>query len=134
MKLDLPNAPISASVAIASLAAFLEQLNPTEADFLDVTNALSEAITNCQLHAYEEMTGNIIVIYTLNDRNLTVTVRDCGTGIADIETAMVPLFTTIKGRNGMGFTFIETLMDDVNITSITGRGTTVTMKKKFANR
>lgn len=133
IKLELPNTPISKSIVNVSTIAFLDQLELTFEEVSDVNTALSEAIDNCIFHAYPEMTENIIVTYILSGRELTVIVRDCGFGITDIEQAVTTAYST-AGRRGMGFTIMELNMDDMIVKSIPGRGTTVTMKKKFADR
>ena len=97
----------------------------------DIKTAVSEAITNCIVHAYDERTEKIRIECRNDQRELTVVVKDTGKGIEDVEKAMEPLYTTKpeQDRSGMGFAFMEAFMDQVTVESEPGKGTTVTMKK-----
>ena len=114
-----------------AVAAFSTQLNPTLEEVADIKTAVSEAITNCIVHAYEKETEVIRVECRNEKRQLTVVVKDKGKGIQDVKKAMEPLFTTKpeQDRSGMGFAFMEAFMDKVEVDSQPGQGTTVTMKK-----
>lgn len=116
-----------------AVAAFSTQLNPTLEEVADIKTAVSEAITNCIVHAYESEKEKIEVGCIIQERELTVCVKDTGKGIADVKKAMEPLFTTRpeQDRSGMGFAFMEAFMDEVLVESSLGKGTCVTMKKKI---
>lgn len=116
-----------------AVAAFSTQLNPTLEEVADIKTAVSEAITNCIVHAYESQEEKIRVECSIQNRELTVRVTDTGKGIADVEKAMEPMFTTKpeQDRSGMGFAFMEAFMDTVTVESSLGQGTCVTMKKKI---
>ena len=108
-----------------AVAAFSTQLNPTLEEVADIKTAVSEAITNCIVHAYESQEEKIRVECSIQDRELTVRVTDTGKGIADVEKAMEPMFTTKpeQDRSGMGFAFMEAFMDTVTVESSLGQGT-----------
>ena len=114
-----------------AVAAFCTQLNPTLEEVADLKTAVSEAVTNCIIHAYEGTVQKIEVQCRMRERTLWVDVIDEGIGITDVSRAMEPLFTTKpeKDRSGMGFTFMEAFMDDVTVDSQMGKGTIVHMKK-----
>ena len=113
------------------MAAFCTQLNPTLEEVADLKTAVSEAVTNCIIHAYEGKICKIRLTCRLAEKALWVDVEDQGVGISDIRQAMEPLFTTKpeKDRSGMGFTFMEAFMDEVKVESQVGKGTIVHMKK-----
>ena len=119
-----------------SAAAFAAQLDPTLDELGDVKTAVSEAVTNAIVHAYPDSLGKVepkLRLYPGNELELII--RDWGIGIADVEQARAPLFTTgNEERSGMGFTIMESFMDKLSIRSTPGRGTTVIMKKKLAPR
>ncbi len=112
-------------------AVFVARLNPTLEELEDIKTAVSEAVTNCVIHAYEDTVGIIRMELETREKELTVRVRDWGMGIMNIDQAREPLYTSkpSKDRSGMGFTFMETFMDRLEVTSETGQGTTVEMKK-----
>ena len=112
-------------------AVFVARLNPTLEELEDIKTAVSEAVTNCVIHAYEDTVGIIRMELETRENELTVRVRDWGLGIANIDQAREPLYTSkpSKDRSGMGFTFMETFMDRLEVTSEAGAGTTVEMKK-----
>ena len=116
-----------------AVAAFLSQMNPTLEEVADVKTALSEAVTNCVVHAYEGKVEKITVECMIRGQELTVLVEDKGCGIADVRQAMEPLFTTKPDseRCGMGFAFMEAFMDSVEVESKPGEGTKVEMRKKI---
>ena len=115
------------------MASFVTALNPTMEELADIKTAVSEAVTNSIIHGYEEEKGTIVLRCRLRGDLLEVEVEDQGKGIADIDRAMEPLFTTKPecDRSGMGFSFMEAFMDEVEVVSIPGTGTTVFMKKKL---
>ncbi len=119
--------------ARTAVAAFIAPLNPTMDELADVKTAVSEAVTNCVIHGYEMGPGKIFLDAAIWDRILVVAVTDEGKGIADIEKAMEPMFTTKPEleRSGMGFSFMEAFMDEVEVESSPGRGTRVVMQKEI---
>lgn len=131
MTLIFDSRPVNEGLARVAAASFCTQLNPTLEEVADIKTAVSEAVTNCIIHGYEGKVHKIELVCRLRDRELTVIVKDHGTGIPDVKKAMEPLFTTKpeKDRSGMGFTFMEAFMDEVTVESAVGRGTTVCMKK-----
>lgn len=116
-------------------AAFLTGLNPTMEEMDDVKTAVSEAVTNSIIHAYEDcddkMICEVMVIYIKKGKEIEIQVVDEGKGMEDVKKAMEPLFTTKakEERSGMGFSFMEAFMDQIEVTSIVGQGTKVVMKK-----
>ena len=133
MKLEFDSRSANESFARVAVAAFLSQLNPTLEAVADVKTALSEAVTNCVVHAYEGKVEKILVECMIKGQELTILVEDRGCGIADVHQAMEPLFTTKPDseRCGMGFAFMEAFMDSLEVESSPGEGTRVTMKKKI---
>ena len=119
--------------ARVAVAAFTADLNPTLEEISDVKTAVSEAVTNCIIHGYEGKPGKIRIRCMLERDLLHIEIEDKGTGIADVEKAMEPLFTTRPelDRSGMGFSFMEAFMDDLEVESTPGEGTVVRMKKKL---
>lgn len=117
--------------ARVAVAAFLTQLNPTLEEVADVKTAVSEAVTNAVIHGYEEEVKKIRIRCLVEQATFTVEVQDWGKGMEDIEKAMEPLFTTKPEmeRSGMGFSFMEAFMDELQVVSAPGEGTTVRMKK-----
>lgn len=134
LKLSLPSLSINEGVARSVLASFCAYLGPTATDIADVKCAVSEAVTNCIVHAYKNTSGIIyITAEAFSDSTVKITVRDRGCGIADVKQARTPLFTTDveSERSGLGFTVMESFMDKLSVRSKEGRGTTVTMIKRF---
>ena len=122
--------------ARVAAAGFAAQLDPTLDELGDIKTAVSEAVTNAIVHGYPDQLGRIAVKLKLLPNNiLEITVRDWGRGIADIQQARQPLFTTGgEERSGMGFTIMESFMDKLTVKSTPGRGTTVTMRKRVSAR
>lgn len=122
--------------ARVAAAGFAAQLDPTLDELGDIKTAVSEAVTNAIVHAYPDELGRIVLKLKLLPGNvLELTVRDWGRGIDNVEQARKPLFTTGGSeRSGMGFTIMESFMDTVKVRSRPGKGTTVTMRKRFALR
>ena len=133
MKLEFDSRSANESFARVAVAAFLSQMNPKHEEVEDVKTALSEAVTNCVVHAYEGKVEKILVECMIKGQELTILVEDRGCGIADVHQAMEPLFTTKPDseRCGMGFAFMEAFMDSLEVESSPGEGTRVTMKKKI---
>ena len=115
------------------VAVFASRLDPTLEELDDIKTAVSEAVTNAGIHGYQNGEGVIELTASAEGKILTVTVKDTGVGIADVEKAMEPMFTTAPegDRSGMGFSFMEAFMDQVEVVSAPGEGTTVTMRKKI---
>lgn len=115
------------------VAVFLSRLNPTLEELDDVKTAVSEAVTNAELHGYQGKEGIIRLEAQIEGSEITVIVKDQGIGIRDVRRAMEPMYTTDTTgvRSGMGFSFMEAFMDQVAVESEMGEGTTVTMKKKI---
>ncbi len=122
--------------ARAAVACFAAQLDPTLDELGDIKTAVSEAVTNAIVHAYPDSLGRIVVRVSILDGNvLEIMVRDWGCGIADVQRAREPLYTTGgEDRSGMGITIMESFMEKVKITSKPGKGTRVTMRKSIMPR
>ena len=122
--------------ARTTAACFAAQLDPTLEEIGDIKTAVSEAVTNAIVHAYPDRLGKIVMKLKLfEDHSLEISVRDWGVGIADIEQARTPLFTTgSEERSGMGFTIMESFMDGLRVRSVPGKGTTVVLRKKISRR
>ena len=120
-------------LARLAVAAFITPLNPTLQEMADVKTAISEAVTNAIIHGYEQEKGKVFIRCTLRGDLLEVEIEDQGKGIADVEQAMEPMYTSKPeaDRSGMGFSFMEAFMDELEVSSIVGVGTTVSMKKKL---
>jgi len=115
------------------IAVFASRMDPTLEELDDIKTAVSEAVTNAEIHGYQGRNGSICLEARMEDNNLTVIIRDHGVGIRDVKRAMEPLFTTdLSGeRSGMGFSFMAAFMDEVKVESEPGQGTVVTMSKKI---
>lgn len=122
---------VNEGFARVTAAAFAAQLNPTVDELEDIRTAVSEAVTNAIIHGYEERGGKVYLSCIVEDGAIHITVRDEGKGIADIEKAKEPFFTTRPEleRSGMGFAFMEAFMDELEVQSEPGQGTCVTMRK-----
>ena len=131
MKLEILSKSTNEAFARIAVAAFVSQIDPTIEELADIKTAVSEAVTNSIIHGYEEKEGIIYITCTLKNRDITIEVKDNGIGIENIEMAKEPLYTSKPEleRSGMGFTIMESFMDEVKIESIIGMGTKVTMKK-----
>ena len=136
IQLDFPSRSSNEAFARSAAAAFAAQLDPTLEELGDIRTAVSEAVTNCIVHAYPEALGTIrLKARILGGDTLELTVRDTGRGIPDVKKAMEPLYTTGgDDRSGMGFTIMEGFMDKLRVRSAPGRGTTVTMRRKLRRR
>lgn len=133
MKLEFLSKSSNEAFARITVAAFAAQLDPTIEELADIKTAVSEAVTNAIIHGYEEKKGIVRIRCQIIDEELIIEISDNGQGIEDIELAKQPLYTTKPNleRSGMGFTIMESFMDEVEIESIVGMGTKVTMKKKI---
>ena len=133
MNLEFISKSANEAFARISVAAFASQLDPTIEELADIKTAVSEAVTNCIIHAYENKIGIVKICAKLKQNEIIVQISDNGKGIEDIQLAKEPLYTTKPNleRSGMGFTIMESFMDSINIESIVGVGTKVTMSKKI---
>lgn len=134
VSLVFPSRSANESFARSAAAAFAAQLDPTLDELGDVKTAVSEAVTNVCVHAYSNKSDGIMQIECKVDekeRSIEVVVRDFGKGIDDVTEAIEPFFTTAEDdeRSGMGFTIMQTFMDEMQVSSQVGKGTVVTMKK-----
>ncbi len=131
-----PSCSANEGFARMAVAAFAAQLDPTLEELGDIKTAVSEAVTNAIVHAYPDTLGKIVLkARILEGGVLELTVRDWGRGIADVEKAMEPLFTTGgEERSGMGFTIMEGFMDTLRVTSKEGQGTKVVMRRRIVRR
>ena len=122
--------------ARTAAACFAAQLDPTLDEINDIKTAVSEAVTNAIVHAYPDALGKVVLrLRLLEDNVMEVVVRDSGVGIADVEQARMPLYTTGDAeRSGMGFTIMESFMDTLKVRSKPGKGTAVTMRKRISRR
>ena len=136
MKLEFPSKSVNERFARSAVAGFISQLDPTLDELGDIKTAVSEAVTNCIVHAYPDTIGKVLLKCRIFDGGIVeITVRDYGVGIEDLELARTPMFTTGGDeRSGMGFTIMESFTDSLRVKSKKGRGTTVIMKVRLASR
>ena len=137
MQLKLPALSANEGMARAAVAAFCAQLDPTAVELADIKCAVSEAVTNCIVHAYRHRDGIIYInVSLLEGRIAKIEIKDKGCGIDDVKEARQPLFTTdaASERSGMGFTVMESFTDKLRVTSKVGRGTSIVMFKVFGDR
>lgn len=133
MKLTFLSKSVNESFARGAVSAFLMQLDPTVSQLADIKTAVSEAVTNCIVHAYPDSTGTIYInAKILEDNRFVVSVRDRGCGIQNVKQAMEPMFTTGgEERAGLGFAVMQSFTDKIRVSSKPGKGTTVTMSKQL---
>ena len=136
MKVSFPSRSANEGFARSAVAAFAAQADPTMDELADIKTAVSEAVTNCIVHAYPNVIGPVTLTAALQEGGvLRIVVADKGCGIDDVPRAMQPMFTTGgEERSGMGFTIMESFMDRLVVRSTPGRGTTVVMRKRLAPR
>ena len=136
MILEFPSKSCNEAFARSAVACFAAQLDPTLEELGDIRTAVSEAVTNCIVHAYPDGIGIISMrCRLLKDHVLDIVIKDRGVGIPDIDQARRPAFTTGGAdRSGMGFTIMESFMNDLEISSKAGKGTTVHMRRKLQRR
>ena len=135
--LTLPARSSNESFARACVSAFATQLDPTLEEISDIKTAVSEAVTNCIVHAYkEQVLGKIYITAFIYDNNsIKIKIRDKGCGIENVAKAREPLYTSVGGeRAGLGFAVMESFMDGIKVSSAVGKGTTVTLVKKISPR
>lgn len=133
MRLEFPSKSQNESFARVVVASFAAQLDPTIEELSDVKTAVSEAVTNAIIHGYEDRIGTVIVECKIEGNRLEIIVEDKGVGIEDINKAMEPFYTSKPEleRSGMGFTVMETFMDELELYSEVGKGTKIKMVKVF---
>lgn len=133
MKIEFLSKSNNEAFARISVAAFVAQLDPTLEELADIKTAVSEAVTNSIIHGYEEQLGIVKVVCKIQEREVFIEIADSGKGIENIEIAKQPLYTTKANleRSGMGFTIMESFMDKVEVESMLGVGTKITMRKKI---
>ena len=131
MNLNFKSRSSNESFARAAVSAFVLCLDPTIAELSDIKTAVSEAVTNCCVHAYPDSIGTIYINVKITDSNkIVIKIRDTGIGIKNIKQAMEPLFTTSSDeRAGLGFAVMQSFMDNIKVRSKENKGTTVTMEK-----
>lgn len=131
MEITFPAKSVNEGLARTCVASFCLPLNPSVDELTDIKTAVSEAVTNCVVHAYGKMGGLVNLRCELDGDEVVIVVRDNGVGIKDIAKAREPFFTTAKSeeRSGMGFSVMEAFMDELNVESNDGRGLKVTMRK-----
>ena len=131
MKLEFLSKSCNEAFARIAVAAFASQLDPTIEELADIKTAVSEAVTNAIIHGYEDKCGMVKIVAKMQENNVTIEISDNGKGIENVEIAKQPLYTTKPNleRSGMGFTIMESFMDEIYVESIIGVGTKVTMKK-----
>ena len=136
MILEFPSKSSNEAFARSAVACFAAQMDPTLEELGDIRTAVSEAVTNCIVHAYPQELGNITLrCRILKDNTLDIVIKDKGVGIPDLEQALRPTFTTGGAdRSGMGFTIMESFMTSVQVTSQPGKGTAVHMRRKIRQR
>lgn len=120
------------SFARVAVAAFIAEMNPTLDEISDIKTAVSEAVTNAIIHGYDKPEEKVTLTCRIEERNIEIQIKDSGHGIADIEKAREPFYTTRPEweRSGMGFAFMEAFMDEVEVFSTVGKGTCIRMRKK----
>ena len=133
MKLEFLSKSCNEAFARIAVAAFASQLDPTIEEIADIKTAVSEAVTNCIIHGYENTQGIVKLHCMLKDNNIIIEVSDTGVGIEDINMAKEPLYTSKPNleRSGLGFTIMQSFMDELNIESVVNLGTKVTMRKSI---
>ena len=137
MNLEFPSRSANEAFARSAIACFAAQLDPTLDELGDIKTAVSEAVTNCIVHAYPETIGPVILrARLLPDNVLDIMVKDRGCGIPDVHQAMEPCYTSAPSeeRSGMGITIMESFMTEFRISSVPGKGTTVHMKRRIVRR
>jgi stage II sporulation protein AB (anti-sigma F factor) len=136
MKIEFLSKSSNEAFARIAVAAFVAQLDPTLEEIADIKTAVSEAVTNSIIHGYEDQTGIVKLACKIIENEIFVEISDSGKGIENVEIAKQPLYTTKSNleRSGMGFTIMESFMDDVEVESMLGVGTKVKMKKRIKSR
>lgn len=133
MKIEFLSKSTNEGFARVAVASFVSQLDPTIEELSEIKTAVSEAVTNCIVHGYENKLGTITISAQIKGEVVTIQIKDKGQGIENIDKAKEPLYTTKPDleRSGMGFTIMENFMDNLVVKSVVGKGTTITMTKKI---
>ena len=133
LKMQFYSYPRNQAFARDAVAAFCLELNPSLSDLSDVKTAVSEAVTNCTVHAYGDGAGLVTVECEIEGDKLHIKISDSGRGIDDVQKAVQPFYTSLPSdeRSGMGFTIMQTFMDEFSVNSVKGEGTVVYMSKSF---
>ncbi|MGN0546835.1 MAG: anti-sigma F factor [Acutalibacteraceae bacterium] len=136
MKLQIESRSVNEAFARAAVAAFAAQLDPNIEEISDIKTAVSEAVTNCIVHAYPQSVGTVYIWAGIYENGrFRVRIKDKGCGILNVKQAMEPLFTTLGGeRAGLGFAVMQSFCDKISVRSKVGKGTTVTLEKSFKGR
>lgn len=136
MILEFPSKSSNEAFARSAVSCFAAQLDPTLEELGDIRTAVSEAVTNCIVHAYPDRIGMITLrCRLLKDNTLDIVIKDRGVGIADLDQARKPMFTTGGAeRSGMGFTIMESFMTSFDVSSQPGKGTSIHMRRKLQRR
>ena len=137
MRLVFASRSANEAFARSAVAAFVAQLDPAVDELADLRTAVSEAVTNCIVHAYKDTIGDIFVnVQLFENGRVTVRIRDRGCGIPDVKKAMEPLFTTCDTgeRAGLGFSIMDSFMDKLKVRSKPGKGTSVTLEKIIVSK
>lgn len=136
MKIEIESRSVNESFARVAVSAFASQLDPNVEEISDIRTAVSEAVTNCIVHAYKNCVGKIYITASIFENGrFRVKIKDKGCGIEDVKKAMEPLYTTLGGeRAGLGFAVMESFCDKIRVSSNPGKGTTVTLEKIFEGR
>lgn len=135
MTVTFSSLPVNEAFARMAVSAFIMPLDPTVSEITDIKTAVSEAVTNSIIHGYDGLSGDIVLFCSYEGREIHIEISDRGRGIADIKTAMTPLYTSRPEleRSGLGFTVMETFMDSLKVESLPGEGTKVIMSKKLSD-
>ena len=135
MTVTFSSLPVNEAFARMAVSAFIMPLDPTVSEITDIKTAVSEAVTNSIIHGYDGLSGDNVLFCSYEGREIYIEISDRGRGIADIKTAMTPLYTSRPEleRSGLGFTVMETFMDSLKVESLPGEGTKVIMSKKLSD-
>ena len=135
MTVTFSSLPVNEAFARMAVSAFIMPLDPTVSEITDIKTAVSEAVTNSIIHGYDGLSGDIVLFCSYEGREIHIEISDRGRGIADIKTAMTPLYTSRPEleRSGLGFTVMETFMDSLKVESHPGEGTKVITSKKLSD-
>ena len=135
MTVTFSSLPVNEAFARMAVSAFIMPLDPTVSEITDIKTAVSEAVTNSIIHGYDGLSGDNVLFCSYEGREIYIEISDRGRGIADIKTAMTPLYTSRPEleRSGLGFTVMETFMDSLKVESHPGEGTKVIMSKKLSD-
>jgi len=133
VRFEFPSLAENVSFARSCVGAFASQLDCTLDEIEEIKLVVSEAVSNCIIHGYENRSNEKIVLMAslMDDRSLEIIIEDYGKGIIDIKQAMEPTFSSDEARMGLGFTFMKSFMDDTEVTSVPGEGTSVRMRRSF---